>query len=303
MTGALGGYLSPETPPGHKYRAFVRCIKPRIKPRVLTLRASIPAPRSRAADRRNTTDEQPTPRKTAYAACARLGDSRPAGGACQLAAGGVLLKTSCMGGVGKNRASLAVGKSHASVAAGTENSVQFIRSFTLDVTQCFLYRHNCSMHLHCAAPAGRARNLDTLGGFIMAQKPFSLGNTQQHLHTNNKGATISVWAAADINNFNVFSHVKIYLNNEGGCSSATIDLSCEQLEMLAGDCMRIMAYRRQLEAKAIEAQNAKDTAQANKCMACALKRADDPFDCGQVCGWREPHGWDTDTTPNAGEGA
>lgn len=62
-TGAHGGWPDAHKNRAPSHRAFVLRIKPRMKPRVLTLRASIPAPRSKAADRRKPTDEQLTPNR------------------------------------------------------------------------------------------------------------------------------------------------------------------------------------------------------------------------------------------------
>ena len=83
----------------------------------------------------------------------------------------------------------------------------------------------------------------------MALKPFDLGDTQQHLHTGDNMGQVTVWAAMDEGNGLIYSHVECYMQNEHGFGSVKINLDCAQLEKLAGDCMRIMAYRHELEAR------------------------------------------------------
>jgi len=142
MTGALGGWPMAHKTRATSHRAFVLRIKPCKLPQVLTLRASIPAPTSKAWSRlrrhhqaqgtdwlrqtvkgKATATQSPqgqrrglasqtataTPSKTALRGQRPTGRHLPGGGKCRLVGGGVLLKPSTSGAVGKNHASLAGG--------------------------------------------------------------------------------------------------------------------------------------------------------------------------------------------------
>lgn len=79
-TGAHGGYLSPETPPGHKYRALGLRPGPRKGPRVPALRASIPAPTSTAWPLLRSHHHPQTTLMAAPSADTGLRGQRPTGG-------------------------------------------------------------------------------------------------------------------------------------------------------------------------------------------------------------------------------